>query len=127
MSKEVIENKKKRVYYAHSMLHYSSQVEHDDVELLQKMGYEVENPNNERNEAEYLKTHDFDVFLRLVRSCDLVAFRGVFGKISTGVKTEIDYAKERDIPVIELPTFTSDRFLSIAETRAYCRPKSIID
>jgi len=116
---------KKKVYYSHTMLMYNSSIEEEDTKLLEKMGYEVINPNKKENEEEYLRTLNFDVFLRLVKQCDILAFRGIFGKISFGVKTEIDYARQLGLPIIELPTFTSDRFLSITETQNYCRPKTV--
>jgi hypothetical protein len=118
-----VENKKQRVYYAHGMLHYDSELEQEDVKMLKTMGFEVENPNHIDNEREYIRTKDFNVFLNLVKSCNILAFRSVAGKITAGVGKEIQFAKELGMPVIELPTLLSDRFLTIEETIEYFRPK----
>lgn len=115
----------KKIYYAHSMLHYGSELEHQDILLLERLGYEVINPNHPDNEAAYLKNRDFNVFFNLVSMCDVLAFRSVLGKISAGVAKEIDFAYSKNIPVIELPTLTQDRILTIEETVKYCRPKGV--
>ena len=117
-----MENKKLRVYFAHGMLHYNSK----DIKLLESLGFEVINPNHEDNEKAYMKSKDFKVFLDIVKSCDILAFRSILGKITSGVGREIEFARRRDMPIIELPTFTSDRFLSLEETVEYCRPKEQI-
>lgn len=119
-----VQNKQK-VYYAHSMLHYGSNIENEDIIMLEKMGYEVINPNNKVFEKEYQETKDFNVFLKLVESADVLAFRSVLGKISMGVRTEIEHAQKLDKPVIELPTFLVERFLTMRETVDYCRPLNV--
>lgn len=118
---------KKKVYYAHPMAFYGSQVEHNDIEMLKKMGYEVINPNHPDNEGEYQKTKDFNVFLNLVGGCDVLAFRSMVGPITSGVGNEIEYAQGLNMPVIELPFLLKNRFLDIHETREYFRPLNIQD
>jgi len=63
-----------------------------------------------------------DVFTAAVKDCDALAFRSFQdGRISAGVKKEIDAAIELGKPVIELPTITSTRILSIDDTREYLK------
>lgn len=58
----------------------------------------------------------------MLRTCDAVAFRSIINKITIGVAKEIQYAQEHKMPIIELPTLTSDRFLTMEETGTYFRP-----
>ena len=114
----------KRVYYAHNMLHYGSNIEHQDIETLQKMGFEVVNPNHPDNEKAY-KEHGFSIFTDMVDRCDILAFRSIMGSISAGVGKEINFARAKNMPVIEMPTITTSRFLTVNETIEYCRPLGI--
>ena len=114
---------KKKVYYAHSMLFYNSQRELDDIKLLEDMGFEVVNPNSPGNEEKYLEKRAFGFFLDMVRDCEILAFRGYFNKITHGTGTEVKYALEHKMPVIELPYLTEDRFLSKEDTNNYFRPR----
>jgi len=120
--------KKLKVYYAHPMVFYGSQIEYDDIKTLEMMGFEVLNPNHPNNEEAYHKRNkDFNLFLELVNSCDILAFRSIINKITIGVAKEIRFAETLGMPVIELPTITEDRILSKEETIKYFRPLNIVD
>lgn len=40
-----------RCYYAHTMTSYNSTIEKQDIELLKKLGFEVENPNQSKHQS----------------------------------------------------------------------------
>lgn len=119
--------KKLKCYYAHTMLSYGSFIEKEDIALLEKLGFEVENPNQEKHQIgcqEYAKEHGketvMDYFATVIDSCDLVAFRGnPDGSILSGVGYEIAYTKKIELPVIELPCRLHSRSMSYPETKEY--------
>ena len=89
------------------------------MDLLTKLFGDVVNPDKEELQKRY-DIEGMDVFLAAVSDCDAVAFRSFpDGKISAGVKKEIDKAIELGKPVIELPTITETRVLSVEDTRSY--------
>lgn len=107
---------KKKVYYARPISQYGNLQDQRDIALLIAMGFEVINPNKIELEQRY-KKEGMAVFIEAVNDSDLVAFRSFLdGKISAGVYKEIT---ETDKPVIELPTITQSRVLSVDETREY--------
>lgn len=107
------------MYYARPINLYNSAQDKRDIELLKSLGFDVINPNKEELQERY-KAEGMDVFLAAVTDCDGVAFRAFpDSKIGAGVKKEIDKAVELGKAVIELPTITSDRILSVDDTRAY--------
>lgn len=119
----------KKVYYAHSMHLYNTPQEKRDIELLEKLGFEVLNPNNRNSIIEYeewLKKNKIsdlgkmEWFEYLVNDCDCVAYRSYVDlKIPSGVLFEVEYAMKINLPVFELPTITESRRMSIKETREY--------
>jgi len=124
---------KKKVYYAHSMHLYNTAQETRDVVLLQELGFEVINPNMEkyRRDVEMIKdAHHragigdagaaiMNYFAGVVNNCDALAFRGYTnGRIPAGVWKEVIAAREKGVPIIELPVILSSRELSVEETRA---------
>ena len=123
--------KTKKIYYAHNMLQYGSNIEDQDIKTLESLGFIVINPNHPDNEKAYYdkkKSHpgtEFSVFTDMVKSCDAIVFRSIMGKISAGVGKEIMFAKELGMPIIEMPTITTDRFLTVEETIEYCRPLGV--
>lgn len=108
-----------KIYYARPISLYNTKQEERDLLLLTQLSLDIVNPNK----AELQKRYDIegmDVFTAAVKDCDALAFRSFQdGKISAGVKKEIDTALELGKPVIELPTITSKRCLSVEDTRAY--------
>lgn len=118
------------VYYAHSMHLYNTFQEKRDLELLHSLGFEVLNPNSDKNQKGYeqYKNHKSGRFLidpmgyftDLVDKCDVTAFRShVDLKIPSGVMYEVDHAIKIGKPVFELPTLTKSRKLTLEETREY--------
>jgi hypothetical protein len=110
-----------KIYYARPISLYNTKQEERDLLLLTQLSLDIVNPNK----AELQKRYDqegMDVFISAVKDCDALAFRAFQdGKISAGVKKEIDTAVELGKPVIELPTITSDRVLSVEDTREYLK------
>lgn len=110
-----------KIYYARPISLYNTKQENRDLALFKELGWEVLNPNKEELQIRYAQ-EGMDVFLMAVTSCDALAFRAFQdGKISAGVAKEIDKAEELGKPVIELPTITSKRILSVDDTREYLK------
>lgn len=99
-----------KVYYAHCMTIYNTQ-EQRDVLMLQRLGFEVVNPNG--------KVWGMDHFLDIVENeVDAVAFRALpDGSIPAGVAQEVERARACDKPVFELPTGVLRRTLTVEQTR----------
>ncbi len=104
-----------RVYYAHPIAFYNTNIEMSDVNLLLRLGFTVVNPKDLKLGA------DMDKYLAKVRKCDIVAFRPFEdNKIGSGVAMEISEALKHNIPVIEIPALStlSSRFLTRNQTRS---------
>lgn len=124
-----------KIYYAHCIAIYSTPQEDRDVALLEGLGFVVKNPNAPRihdqcenvraDAATYGYTNPGEavmqiVFKPLVASCDALAFRALpDGRIPAGVAKEIQWAREKGLPVIELPSNFSSRVMSVEATREY--------
>jgi hypothetical protein len=115
------------IYYAHTMLSYDSTIEAADVELLQRLGFQVINPG-ENHHQERLNTYidafgeqrQMGYFMRLIEECDALAFRALSdGTILSGIAKEIEKAQEMGIPVIELPCRIRQRSLDYPETKEF--------
>ena len=117
------------IYYAHSMHLYDKPQEERDIQLLKSLGFTVYNPNSPGIQVEveeYRTKHGdenvMDYFKQLLESCDAIAFRAhPDGKIPGGVMFEVNYMKGLSKPIIELPTLTSTRALSVEDTREYLK------
>lgn len=115
-----------KIYYAHSLALYGTAQERRDVELLELLGFEVENPNQLEHAQGYMKIkkeggNPMDYFVRLVTTCDALAFRGLpTGHIPAGVYKEIRTAENNAMPVFELPCFFN-RAVGVEETRQFLR------
>ena len=109
------------IYYAHCKAIYGTPQEKRDVELLEKLGFEVVNPSEEIHEKLCREREDkMSYFVELVKDCGVLAFRSLpNGDIPVGVAKEIDVALEHNIPVIELPSLSLRRRLTISETKTY--------
>jgi nucleoside 2-deoxyribosyltransferase len=116
------------VYYAHCIHLYGTKQEERDVELLEKLGFEVLNPNNPGVEVAVtaMKAHYgqgcnvMGLFEELVASCDALAFRALpDGRIPAGVCKEVLHARSLGKPVIELPSNIIGRGVTVEETREY--------
>jgi hypothetical protein len=108
-----------KVYYARPISLYKTAQDKRDIDLLQSLGFEILNPDKEALQERY-KVEGMNVFLEAVKECDAIAFRAFpDGKLGAGVYKEILQAQEQNKPVIELPTITGGRVLSVDDTRAY--------
>ena len=108
-----------KIYYARPITIYNTPQEKRDIELLEKLGFEVFNPNKEALQKKY-KELGMTVFTEIVSECDALAFRTFpDGSISAGCVKEIVVAQEKGIPIIELPSAISKRSLSVDATREY--------
>jgi len=116
-------------YYAHSMHLYGSKQEDRDVKLLESLGYSVINPGSTEIQVEleyWMKDNSekeaMAFFKEYAEECDLLAYRcHVDLKIPSGVMQEIDWAIAYGNPVLELPTITQARRMTLEETREYLK------
>lgn len=117
----------KQVYYAHCLAIYNTPQELRDIELLERLGFTVVNPNSPVVDAgipaakrRYADDWFVEVFKPLVQSCDAVTFRALpDGTIPSGVAKELEFAEEFFLPVFELPSARSRRTLTLDQTRAF--------
>lgn len=127
VNKKYYEMKKLKCYYAHTMASYGSTIEKKDVETLEALGFEVENPNQPKHQngcQAYVKIHGWEkvmeYFEDVVLECDVVAFRSLpNGDILSGVAYEVAAAIDNEIPVIELPCSIDSRSMDYPETKQY--------
>ena len=108
-----------KVYYAHPVTLYGTTQEKMDIVTLEDMDFEVVNPNAPEHDKGY-RERGMDYFEDLVRECDGIAFRGFpDSSIPAGVAKEIDWMVDNIGFVIELPSATFRRELSVKETREF--------
>lgn len=111
-----------KIYYARPISQYGNKQDVRDIQLLKNMGFDVFDPANDAELQEKYKTNGMDVFIKASAQCDGVAFRSfVDGKIGVGMWAEIEVAIQNNKLVIELPTITSNRILSVTDTREYLK------
>lgn len=118
---------KKKCYYAHTMLSYGSTIEEQDIKTLETLGFEVVNPNQDWVQKEcnaYAEKHGSNnvmaYFKQLIDSCEVIAFRSnPDGNILSGVSYELQHAKEKKIPIIELPCSLDSRMWDYPKTKQY--------
>lgn len=122
-------NSMMKVYYAHSMHLYNKPQEARDIHTLKSLGFSVLNPADEKYKKKiqawrkrYGDGEIMKFFDHLIESCQIVAFRPhIDGKIGGGVWYEIGYAKEKGMPIIELPNLLKSRSLDREETIEYLK------
>lgn len=117
-----------KIYYAHNQGLYGTKQEQRDIDTLRSFGFEVLNPSSKEYQDHVAamklsgKSSDeiMDFFRMTVSKCDALAFRSLpNGTIPAGVYGEIEVAKQRGYPVIELPSFSIRKILTPDETRIY--------
>ena len=105
-----------RVYYAHCQALYGTPQEDRDINILERLGFTVLNPNG----VSLPEVVTMDFFFDLVITCDVVAFRSLpDGAIPAGVAGEIATAQKNNIPVIEIPSGILRRGINVEETREF--------
>lgn len=108
-----------KIYFARPISLYGTKQDIRDIETLKTFGFEVIDPNTENLQERY-NTAGMIVFEEVVAKCDCLAFRSFQdGKIGAGMVKEINIARQLNKPIIELPTITSHRELSVDDTRTY--------
>jgi len=118
---ELPTKKNMKTYYARPINLYNTEQDKRDIKLIQDLGFELVNPNKEELQERY-KQEGMDVFLQAVSDCKVICFRSFPDlKISAGVKKEIDKGVELGLIIIELPTITENRVLSVEDTRNYLK------
>lgn len=115
-----------KIYYAHCIAVYHTPQEARDIETLKRLGFEVVNPSEPWvDEAlESIPKEDrMAWFEQFADTCDAIAFRGLpnSDSIPSGVAKEIGWFIHRNKPVIELPSMSPCRIMSLEETRNYLR------
>lgn len=109
----------KKIYFARPINLYKTPQDQRDIQTLELLGFEIVNPDKEELSMRYQK-EGMNVFLQAVADCQALAFRSTTNMgITAGVVAEIQKAQELGLPVFELPTLFSNRFLSVEDTRLY--------
>lgn len=107
------------IYYAHFRGLYYTHQEKRDLATIRKIFPEADiiNPSEPQYQKGFITSGlKMEYFLGLVREADLLIFRGlVNGKIGAGCWAEIQEAREKGIPVLELPGFVG-RETSVEDT-----------
>lgn len=110
-----------KVYFARPINLYNTNQDERDIETIKQLGFIVVNPNKLELQSRYEK-EGMDVFFEALSDCDAIFFRSFYNlKISAGVQKEIDKGIELNKIIIELPTLTEERTLSVADTRNYLK------
>jgi hypothetical protein len=112
-----------KIYYAHCIAIYDTNQEVRDINLLESLGFDVVNPNEEwHRKACTVGDYPMGYFIDLALSCDALAFRAIPGLgIPAGVVKEIKAAEGMMMPVIELPNSFGTRCMSVEDTRCYLK------
>ena len=114
-----------KVYYAHPINYYNTTTEVKDIETLEKLGFEVFNPNQRWIDQGYINSgRDMNFFKKLIEDCNCLAVRPNHkNDITSGVAFEINYAYEIGIPVFVLTDHTTlkKKFLSYEATKKYIK------
>jgi hypothetical protein len=100
---------------------YGAPQEAEDIATLEKLGFEVLNPNLPEHQLA-CKNHDnpMDYFKALAGGCDCLAFRAFpDGGIGAGIVGEMESMGGK--PCFELPTLVAERSMDVEETRATLR------
>ena len=83
-----------RAYYAHSTKFYNTAIEKTDVDFIESKGLSVVNPNSNQ----FHNSNDMEVYLRAIKKCDTVYYRGS----SIGVILEVLTALAMNKPVFKI-------------------------
>lgn len=120
-----------KIYYAHPMSWYDTSAEKEDIVKLNRLGYEVLNPNQKKysDMVNQMRRSNSDadimsIFTKLVKSCDAIAYRPFKDDtIGAGVAREVLDALVMEKKIINLSTMKQELFhmnqiLSIDDTRS---------
>ena len=99
-----------KVYYAHGVNLYNTNQEDRDLETLEDMGLDVENPNQQHHQDGYTEKGMVYFMEDILPHMSACAFRSYpDGSIPAGVAKELTYFLEAGLPIIELPHFALRR------------------
>jgi hypothetical protein len=89
-----------RVYYAHAMVLYGTDIEKAEVEIIRAHlpGYELVDPGEYEGNQEKSE-QAMKYCFKLIDGCDALAFSKLLGKITSGVGLEANYALSNYKPV----------------------------
>ncbi len=97
-----------KVYYAHSIKIYDTEVEEEEYSFLREKYENVFNPNTE---IEYKKEEGMRPYLDVVITSDLIICSEFEGYIGKGVFREVEFALRNNIPVYCLRQDDGDFYL----------------
>lgn len=107
----------KKAYYSHAKIIARSEQERKDIELLETLGFVVDNPYHPKY-IEFWETEGFEFSKILIDNNDIFVFRALSdGRIPAGVAKEVAIAETSGKPIIELPYSLNERVkLNVTET-----------
>jgi hypothetical protein len=113
-----------RVYHAHALCTYGTQVERREQEVIRKCfpAYEIVDPGSYEDNIEKL-VGGMNYCLKLVESCDILVFSRTLGQVTAGVGKEIKHALALGRAVFEVdgdalkPISSAPVYLSRERTR----------
>jgi len=115
---------KARNYHAHAICTYGRLTEMQEQAIIRQIfpDHEIVDPGlYEENEEKQLGGMDY--CMKLVESCDALAFSRILGKVTSGVGQEVEHALALGRPVYEIiglgvrQVFEPPRYVSREETR----------
>ena len=94
---------RKRVYYAHAMVLYGTDVEKVEAQVIkgQLQGYELVDPGDYEGNSEKSR-QGMEYCFKLIDGCHALAFSRLLGKITAGVGLEVNYALSKYKPVYSI-------------------------
>lgn len=110
----------KLAYYARPISIDGTKQEVRDHSLIRDLGFEPY-PTGDAKAAALVtyKEQGMEAFRPYVRECSVLVFRAFpDGSIGAGVATEIKWAQEYNVPVVEIPRQIERRTLDVDDTRA---------
>jgi len=110
-----------KVYYGRCVAIDNTPQYNRDVKLLKDLGWTIIPDLTTAQKEEGYKRDGMEFFLKFIREeADILVFRGMpSGMIGAGVFKEIEEARNKGIPVLELPSMILSREMTVEQTREY--------
>ena len=107
------------VYYSHSKILKGTPQEAQDIQLLEGLGLEVDNPFNSIY-TDFWEEEGINFGLTLIQNNEYFAFRAMpDGRIASGVGKEVKWAINLNKPIIEMPFGLKSRIMNLDETMEF--------